>query len=508
MIIIGLIGTMGWITGFYQNLDILGFVPISPVAAIAYILLGTVILTLIVPFKGKLPRLMVRFLIAFIMIIACSFWITAVFFPSIDIQNIVIVPLVGTSSAVDAEIAPLAAFAVFLGTISLFMKTHHVIKWRHIDTVIGILAAIILSLGSGSLIGYAFGDPHFYGHSIKAVSLSSSICLVLLGLGIISLNGTSKWPSSTFSSHTISAQMNRILIPIIVAAFLCFGWVIFKVIVPSSSDPVFAVGIFTMVSISAVALTVEFVSKRIQKEIEKAREERWEAKEKLAFANEKLEFLESLTRHDVLNLLSLSSIEAELAVKRTGDQKVKEDIGNILRINQTITESLKFAKEYKRIGIEEPQWQNVDKLISELVEQMDIGRITMDYFCEDWMIYADPMIAKAFFNLLENSIRHGEKATKLTVSCVVHRDDGTLRIIFSDNGIGIPQEEKERIFEKEVGRNTGLGLFFVRKILSITGISISENGIPGKGARFEIVVPKDRFKESAQSNDVGGIGDD
>ena len=56
-----------------------------------------------------------------------------------------------------------------------------------------------------------------------------------------------------------------------------------------------------------------------------------------------------------------------------------------------------------------------------------------------------------------------------------------------------PAEEKEKIFERGYGKNTGLGLFLAREILSITGITIRETGKPGKGARFEIAVPKDAF---------------
>jgi signal transduction histidine kinase len=48
----------------------------------------------------------------------------------------------------------------------------------------------------------------------------------------------------------------------------------------------------------------------------------------------------------------------------------------------------------------------------------------------------------------------------------------------------------ERIFEQGFGKNTGLGLFLSREILAITGITITENGVPGKGARFEITVPR------------------
>jgi signal transduction histidine kinase len=65
--------------------------------------------------------------------------------------------------------------------------------------------------------------------------------------------------------------------------------------------------------------------------------------------------------------------------------------------------------------------------------------------------------------------------------------------IFEDDGIGITRKDKSRIFERGIGQNTGLGLFLVREILSITGITIAETGEAGKGARFEIHVPWGRY---------------
>jgi len=50
------------------------------------------------------------------------------------------------------------------------------------------------------------------------------------------------------------------------------------------------------------------------------------------------------------------------------------------------------------------------------------------------------------------------------------------------------------IFEQGFGKHTGLGLFLSREILAITGSTIIENGTPGKGARFEITVPKGMYR--------------
>ncbi|WP_292418405.1 ATP-binding protein [Methanoregula sp.] len=101
---------------------------------------------------------------------------------------------------------------------------------------------------------------------------------------------------------------------------------------------------------------------------------------------------------------------------------------------------------------------------------------------------------RVFFNLFDNAHRHGEHATEAVVQCGT--DGEALTIVVEDNGIGISEEEKEKIFEKGWGKNTGYGLFLVREILSITGITIRETGTPGKGARFEIRVPRECWRKS------------
>lgn len=59
---------------------------------------------------------------------------------------------------------------------------------------------------------------------------------------------------------------------------------------------------------------------------------------------------------------------------------------------------------------------------------------------------------------------------------------------------GVPVNEKIWIFERGFGKNTGLGLFLSREILSITGITIKEAGGPGKGAQFEMTVPNGAWR--------------
>jgi PAS domain S-box-containing protein len=99
----------------------------------------------------------------------------------------------------------------------------------------------------------------------------------------------------------------------------------------------------------------------------------------------------------------------------------------------------------------------------------------------------EPHAAKGIHNLIDNSVRHGGHV--LTISLECKNDDGCLSLVYLDDGIGIPVEDKERIFLRGYVKNTGLGLFLIREILNMTGISIVENGVAGEGARFEIRVP-------------------
>ena len=114
--------------------------------------------------------------------------------------------------------------------------------------------------------------------------------------------------------------------------------------------------------------------------------------------------------------------------------------------------------------------------------------VTLDADLDGLEIFADLLLERVFFNLVENGIRHGGDVTRIRLWYV--ETGGEVVLTYQDDGVGIPMAQKEQIFERGYGSNTGLGLFLIREILSITGLSIRETGVPGEGARFEILVPK------------------
>jgi signal transduction histidine kinase len=80
------------------------------------------------------------------------------------------------------------------------------------------------------------------------------------------------------------------------------------------------------------------------------------------------------------------------------------------------------------------------------------------------------------------------------IHVTTREDERVLVITVEDDGTGISAGDKKELFSKGFGKNTGLGLWLSREILSITGITITENGEQGKGARFKITVPAGAFR--------------
>jgi signal transduction histidine kinase len=106
---------------------------------------------------------------------------------------------------------------------------------------------------------------------------------------------------------------------------------------------------------------------------------------------------------------------------------------------------------------------------------------------KDYEVRADPMFEKVIFNLFDNAVRHASGASRVVLTA--HEAKGELVIEVEDGGAGISGADREHLFERGYGKNTGYGLFLSREILGITGIEIEERSHPGKGARFVITVP-------------------
>lgn len=210
---------------------------------------------------------------------------------------------------------------------------------------------------------------------------------------------------------------------------------------------------------------------------------------------QKLSAIFSATRHDINNQLTILNGYLSLLDTPAPAMKTSEIIRILKGATGRIEQILRFSREYQNIGETPPEWQPLGGTIRQANKAVDTGtvRIITDPSCEDIELYADPQLARAFYHLIDNSLRHGgEKVSEIRIRYTA--DDTNLAVIFEDNGIGINNKVRPVLFEQARGKNTGYGLFLVREILAVTGIAITEKGSAGKGARFEIIVPCGSFR--------------
>lgn len=214
----------------------------------------------------------------------------------------------------------------------------------------------------------------------------------------------------------------------------------------------------------------------------------------LADTNKKLNLMSEITRHDMLNQLTVLNTYLALAEEKTADTTVARYLVKCEQLAEAIQAQILFARDYQRIGVERPQWQEIPVTIQKALLPLRLPSVTVDDSCTGLEVLADPLLEKVFYNLLDNAVRYAGPAPAVRFS-VTEEPEGRI-LACEDNGPGIPPENKEVIFVRGYGNNTGLGLFLIREILSITGMTIRETGEAGKGCRFEITVPKGCFRRT------------
>ena len=224
--------------------------------------------------------------------------------------------------------------------------------------------------------------------------------------------------------------------------------------------------------------------------------ERKLAEDAVLQANTKLNLLSQITRHDMINNMTILTAFENMAEEAATDPRQRTLLRTIRKTIEELTKQIEFTKNYEDLGIQVPCWSDFSRVMREEIESTGECGISFSIDVDDYEIFADPMLGKVIHNLIDNSKRHGVKVKNIKVRTV--EGDGGLNVIFEDDGAGVDKKDKEKIFERGYGKHTGLGLYLAREILGITGISINETGEQGKGARFELKVPKSRYRHKSK----------
>ncbi len=226
-------------------------------------------------------------------------------------------------------------------------------------------------------------------------------------------------------------------------------------------------------------------------ERKKAEEKIQESRDRMDRINEKLQVVGHLTRHDALNKIAVIDGQTFLLNEKYADHmETANRLGKIQQACSVIKTIFGFAKIYEQIGMGELTYIDVEEKLNEAIALFPGSILKMINECRGLTVLADSSLMQLFYNLVDNTIKHGKKATTIRVH-YEKVDQAHLKLVYEDDGVGVPLEDKPKLFTEgfSTSDSTGFGLFLTKKMIQVYGWTITEEGEPGKGAKFVITIP-------------------
>jgi two-component system clock-associated histidine kinase SasA len=263
-------------------------------------------------------------------------------------------------------------------------------------------------------------------------------------------------------------------------------------------------------SISSVAVSAELI--QLSDEIFRLKQEKEKLQEQIQFKDRVIAML----AHDLRNPLTATAIALE-----TLQSNYNPDIGQFHRLKPSLAvHLLKQARSQTRTidrmiadllevgrGTETefpiiPQKTNIGKLCLDVLEELGdryiakSQQVEIDIPKDLPYVYADPeRIRQVLVNLLDNAIKYTPDNGKISV-CGLHRTTQKVQFSIGDTGPGIPEENRDRIFENhfrlkrdEATEGYGIGLCLCQRIVRAHYGQIWVDSAPTGGAWFHFTLP-------------------
>ena len=208
----------------------------------------------------------------------------------------------------------------------------------------------------------------------------------------------------------------------------------------------------------------------------------------------------TMIAHEIRTPVSLIIGPLEKIMKRShpsDDMKVIDR--NAHRLLELVNQLLDFRKVEQQMLVMHFAPQNIHELIRSVSErfaptfEQNGKRFVVDYPDERFTAMIDKeAVTKVISNLLTNANKYTKDDVRLT--CLIEPDGEHFRISVSDNGIGIREEDRDRLFEpffqaQDNKPGTGIGLNIVKNIVDLHHGTISVKSEVGKGSTFTVVLP-------------------
>ena len=176
------------------------------------------------------------------------------------------------------------------------------------------------------------------------------------------------------------------------------------------------------------------------------------------------------------------------------EQKVEEFSDTLITQIDTMSSIASAFSNFAKMPAQQNETLNVPKIV----------KLALDIFNEDYILFSsekEEIVAKfdrtqlirVVTNLVKNAVQAVEKEKHPAVLVTVTEEDGRACLTVSDNGVGISEENKEKIFEPKFTTKSsgmGLGLAMVKNIVESCGGSIHFTSKLNKGTIFKVLFPK------------------
>ncbi len=249
------------------------------------------------------------------------------------------------------------------------------------------------------------------------------------------------------------------------------------------------------------------LSKRVMEmlELRKQNTELQELRSRLETKNSDLEQFAMIVAHDIKSPLTsimlanqMLELDSTIIAKEENKKYLNVSGKAAHKIKSLVDGILSFAKAEH--DLMERNKLNTREMIEGIFETLKFPKeVEMKYEgADDCFDFNTIQAEQIFINLINNAVRYNNnKVAKVTVSCV--DDDDMIRFVVTDNGIGISENQQQRIFElftSSTGmdsfgvKGTGIGLATVKKIVENNQGTINVESSEGEGSKFIVRLPK------------------
>jgi len=212
--------------------------------------------------------------------------------------------------------------------------------------------------------------------------------------------------------------------------------------------------------------------------------------EKLERASFQLNVVDRMTFLEVSNQLQIINGYVNFVSSMSDDEVLEEHMERILDASGRIQERMRFSRDFRNVGIMNSEWQSVTDAVAQASLAADVPEGMLQINTGNLEVLADPQLPKVFENLMAMSLQEeGVTAIKVGFNII----DGRMRIVYQDDGKGVAEEHKDQVFDASASWAAN-GMYLVKEVLSVSKITVMENGVPGEGTRFELIVPNNSYR--------------